>query len=239
MRPLLILKTGSALPDVVARRGDFERWITDGLGLDDDNVEVVDVYRDHEPPAPEETAAVVVTGSAAMVTNRARWSVEAGRWIAEAVDRGVPVLGICYGHQLMADALGGEVGKNPYGREIGTIEVTLTPEGEEDPLLGVLAPAAEVQSTHVESVLVLPPGARLLATSALDPNQAFAIGPRAWGVQFHPEADAEMIRSYVMGRRNVIAREGIDPDALIEATRDSGAGRRLLRRFAEIAGFSP
>lgn len=235
MSPLVIIKTGSALPEVVEERGDFEHWITDRMGVDLEATLVVDVFRDHQPPAPGEVGAVVVTGSAAMVTNRARWSVLAGQWLADVIDRGKPVLGICYGHQLISDVLGGEVGKNPRGREIGTVEVRLTDEGTEDPLFSVLPSDSLVQSTHVESVLSLPPGARRLATSVLDPNQAFAIGERAWCVQFHPEADADVIREYIRLRRHAIEHDGIDPDAVIARTADSTHGSDLLRRFAELS----
>jgi GMP synthase (glutamine-hydrolysing) len=91
-----------------------------------------------------------------------------------------------------------------------------------------------MQSTHVEAVLELPAGARRLASSDVDPNQAFAVGERAWGVQFHPEFDADVVRSYLTARRELLLGEGFDPEALGRASSDSPHGAALLRRFAAL-----
>jgi GMP synthase (glutamine-hydrolysing) len=173
-----------------------------------------------------------------MVSAREPWSERTGEWLARAVDERTPLLGICYGHQLLAHALGGEVGSNPRGREIGTVEVQLTDEGRLDTLLGILPPRFRVQATHMESVLTLPKGARVLASNAADPHQAFAIGDRAWAVQFHPEADVDAIRGYIEARAEKIREEGLDPDALVAAATDTEHGTTILRRFAELSGVA-
>jgi len=232
--PLLIVKTGSTLPAIATRRGDFEDWILGGMRLDAAAARVVRVDRDEALPSPGEVRGVVVTGSAAMVSDRAPWSERTGQWLARATEAGTPILGICYGHQLLAHALGGRVGMNPRGREIGTIDVTLTEAGERDALLGVLPRRFRVQATHLEAVLELPPGARVLAANALDPHQAFAIDDRCWAVQFHPEADAEIITGYIAARAALIREEGQDPDALIARATDTAHGAAILRRFAEL-----
>jgi GMP synthase (glutamine-hydrolysing) len=144
------------------------------------------------------------------------------------------VLGICYGHQLLAHALGGEVGRNPRGREIGTVVVRGLAPAQRDPLLGVWGAAEPAHVTHLECVLALPDGARRLAESDLDPVQAFAAGERAWGVQFHPEFDADIARAYLAARGDAARAEGLDPDALLAGVRDTPGGPRLLRRFAEL-----
>ena len=81
-------------------------------------------------PDPRSVRAVVVTGSAAMVTSREPWSERTAAWLCETVEVKTPVLGICYGHQLLAHALGGRVEDNPQGRHIGTVDVTLTDAAE-------------------------------------------------------------------------------------------------------------
>jgi GMP synthase (glutamine-hydrolysing) len=144
------------------------------------------------------------------------------------------VLGICYGHQLLAQALGGTVGRNPNGREIGTVEVRSLASAARDPLLGSWGAAGPAHVTHVESVLALPDGAVRLAESDLDPVQAFAVGERAWGVQFHPEFDAPIVRAYLEARRDKVRGEGRDPEALLGQIRETPGGPRLLRRFAEL-----
>ena len=236
-RPLLVVKCGHTLPALRAERGDYEDWIVAGMGLAPGRARVVDVSLGAEPPAPAEVGAAVLTGSSAMVSERAPWSERTAEWLRAAVAQGLPVLGICYGHQLLAHALGGRVARNPRGREIGSIEVETLPAARDDALLSALPPRLLVQATHVESVLELPPGARGLASSARDPHQAFAVAPRAWGVQFHPEFDAPLIRGYLEARRELLAREGLDAAALLAGVRDSGDGRALLSRFAALAGL--
>jgi GMP synthase (glutamine-hydrolysing) len=234
MRRALIVKTGGTLPELRARRGDYEEWIAAGMGLAREEVDVVVVAEGEPLPAPETTAGVVVTGSSAFVSERESWSERTGEWLARALDHGTPVLGICYGHQLLAHALGGKVGRNPRGREIGTVEVRRLAPAQRDPLLGSWGAAEPAHVTHVESVLALPEGAVRLAESDLDPVQAFRVGERAWGVQFHPEFDADTVRAYLAARTEKVRAEGLDPEALDAAIRETPVAARILRRFAEL-----
>jgi GMP synthase (glutamine-hydrolysing) len=232
---VVIVKTGSAEPGVRARRGDFEDWIRAGLALPQGELSVVDVSRGEALPAARSVRGVVITGSAAFVSEREPWSVATEAWLRPVVGAGTPVLGICYGHQLLAQAFGGRVGPNPRGREMGTVAVDLAPAIRgRDPLLGGLPERVVVQTTHVESVLALPEGAIRLASNETDANHAFAVGPRAWGVQFHPEFDADVMRGYVRERAGILRAEGLDPESLAAATRESPHGAAVLRRFGEI-----
>lgn len=231
----LIVKTGDALPSVIDERGSYDDWIAAGMGLPRRDVEVATVYEGAALPDPAAPIGAVVTGSSAFVTEAAPWSERTGAWLRRAVEAGTPVLGVCYGHQLLARALGGEVGRNPRGREIGTVLVRLEAAASDDPLLAGFPPTLRVQATHLESVLSLPPEARLLASSDLDPHAAFAVGERAFGVQFHPEFDADVIREYIRARREPMREEGLSPDALLAAAVDSPYGTALLRRFRELA----
>jgi GMP synthase (glutamine-hydrolysing) len=236
VKRVIVVKTGSTLPGIRARRGDFESWIVQGLGLPSSQAEVVAVAEGAPLPDPGAPAGIVVTGSSAMVSAREPWSERASAWLASAVRAGTPVLGICYGHQLLAHGLGGRVGPNPRGREIGTIRVRVAPEARQDALLGALPPLTFAHATHLEAVLELPPGARRLAESDVDPNQAFAIGTRAWGVQFHPEFDADVMRGYLEGRRALLRDEGLDADRLLAEVREAPEAAALLRRFAALLG---
>jgi GMP synthase (glutamine-hydrolysing) len=237
MRRFLIVKTGTTVSNVVAQRGDFEAWITRGLGVPEADIDVCRVHQEAALPALSELGAiagVVVTGSPAMVTERLPWSERTAAWLREAVNAEVPVLGICYGHQLLAHAFGGRVDDNPRGRHIGTVDVALNDLGALDPLLGALGPVLHVAVSHRQSVLELPKEATLLATADRDPNHAFSIGKRAWGVQFHPEFDADIVRGYVSARRDLINAEGLDASAIELAARDTDHGPRVLRRFAAL-----
>jgi len=232
--PFLILETGQPAPPL-RRYGGFPHWIRVAAGLAADEAVAVDVEGGDELPGREGFAGVIVTGSKAMVTDREPWSERSAAWLRGAAEAGMPVFGICYGHQLLAHALGGEVGDNPAGRQMGTIEVGLLPAAGEDPLFDGLPDPFAAQATHLQSVLRLPEGATLLATSAGDPNHAFRWGEAAWGVQFHPEFSTAHMRGYLHARRDALAREGRDPRAMIAAVSAAPRAREVLRRFVREA----
>lgn len=233
MARLLILKTGSTYPDIRQQFGDFDRWFLRHLATDE--VTVCDVTREPPPAALSEWQGVVVTGSPAMVTDREAWSERAAAWLRKAVDERIPVLGVCYGHQLLAHAFGGRVGFRDQGRESGTFQVRLTPEGQRDPLLGQLPPLFPAHLTHAQSVLELPSEAVLLARSDGEPYQAFRIGRHAWGVQFHPEFTDQVMAAYLETQAPGLREEGQDPRQLQSAVRPTPEATGLLARFAGYA----
>lgn len=231
--PVLIVKTGEALPGLRERRGDYEDWLAEGLaGVL--GIEVRDVRSGAALPEPTAPRAVLVTGSSALVTDREPWSEGTGRWLAAVARHGTPMLAVCYGHQLLAQALGGEVGDNGGGREIGVVEVHLTEEASEDPLFEGMPSPLRVSSSHQQSVLSLPDRTRRLASNAASANQAYRFGERAWGVQFHPEWDHEVIRAYLEARAKTLRGEGLDPQALLDAITPSDHGRAILERFGSM-----
>ena len=231
---LYVIKLGSTLPDLAVRMGDFEDWIIRGMGVAREVVVVVDPTRGEALPDPAEVAGAVLSGSHAMVTGNEPWSERTAVWLCDAVALGVPVLGICYGHQLLAYALGGEVGDNPLGHELGTVTTHLTSDAASDPLLGGLGPTITVHASHAQTVLRLPDGATCLATSAMDRHMAFSLGGSAWGVQFHPEFDAEVGRAYIEAEAAVLAAENQDPVALLASCVDGPVGSTILSRFAAL-----
>jgi GMP synthase (glutamine-hydrolysing) len=240
VKPVLVIKTGSTVPNVRERRGDFEDWIELGLAMSSTPVETASIFEGDALPEPSTLAGIVITGSSAMVSEREAWSERCASWLPGAIEAGIPTLGICYGHQLLAHALGGEVGRNPNGREIGTIEVDLR-AAEGDALLGAFAPGADFHASHVESVLALPPGATRLGSNAIDPNHAYRVeapGVRAWGVQFHPEFDADVMRGYLEARRELLEAEALDVGSLMARTRETPAGWALLARFGTLVEAS-
>src|SRR5690348_9614466 len=118
MSKLLLLQVGSTFEQVAVTRGDYDLWFRGAFGLPEGDVEVVRVFEGAPLPAGHAYRAMVVTGSAAMVTDREPWSVATAEYLLEALERNVPILGVCYGHQLLADALGGRVANNPRGRQV-------------------------------------------------------------------------------------------------------------------------
>jgi GMP synthase (glutamine-hydrolysing) len=136
--------------------------------------------------------------------------------LAEAVQEGVPVLGVCLGAQLLARALGAEV-RTGAAPEIGWLEVAPTPAADGDPVLGHLSRPASVFQWHVDE-FELPSGASRLATSAAYENQAFRDG-ETWGVQFHPEVDFDQFEIWIGNHPGAAAANGIDEGELRAAVR--------------------
>jgi GMP synthase (glutamine-hydrolysing) len=132
--------------------------------------------------------------------------------LREAVDDGVPVLGICLGGQLLARALGAEV-RPAEQPETGWLPVEATPEAADDPLLAHLHQPVGVYQWHLD-VFDLPAGAVRLARSDQSENQAFRYGERAWGLQFHPEVDAPLFAGWMQNYADAPARQGLDQGAL-------------------------
>jgi GMP synthase (glutamine-hydrolysing) len=192
-----------------------------------------------ELPAVGSADGVILTGSPAYVRDEEPWMVRMQERARQLVLAGVPTLGVCFGHQILGEALGGRVERNPWGREIGTTKLGLTTP---DPL--VFRPGHDsaqelVQMSHLDSVISLPERAEVLARTELEPFAAVRYGPRTWGVQFHPEMDDEIIRHYLMSREEVVRAEGLNFADILSSVRDDGYGARMLERFFELVRRGP
>ncbi len=233
--PLVIVKLGDTFPHLREARGDFEHWIADGLGATSLPLLVLDPRLGDSLPSPDTIAGVVVTGSHAMVSHREPWSERTAQWLTTLVAHGTPLLGICFGHQLLAHAMGGEAGDHPGGTEIGTVEIGLTEAARTDALMRGLPAHFDAHAAHQQSALRLPEDAVLLASNAYEPHQAFRLGERAWGVQFHPEFDAASMRAYVDSMADALSSKGVDVAALRDRVKATAIAAQLLGRFAHIA----
>jgi GMP synthase (glutamine-hydrolysing) len=235
LKQIALIKTGCTIEQIKPSHADFEDWFADGMGVSD--LLQIDVFRHESLPAPENLAGIVITGSPAMVSARLDWSERTARWLRQAVQRNTKVLGVCYGHQLLAHALGGIAGPNPAGRQIGTIDSQLIDNMDNDPLLGHLPKQFSAQTSHAEVVLDLPPGAQRLATSPLDDNFAIRFAENAWGVQFHPEFSAPVMSDYIHYRADDLREEGLNPEQLKANVTETEEAGSVLRKFVELLQF--
>ncbi len=229
-KPIGLIKTGRTLPTLCRSHGDFEGMFRNLL--DGHPVTLVSVFDGEPLPDPEELCGAIITGSPRMVTERSAWMLAIEQWIRERVAETLPLLGVCFGHQLIAQALGGKVTINPAGRQIGTVRVTRN-ESASDPLFQRLPISFWAQTTHLESVVELPPNAIRLAATQRDSNHAFRYGERTWGVQFHPEFDAQTVNAYLDERKGEIQAEGMDWEALRDTTHDETHGANIVHAFLE------
>jgi GMP synthase-like glutamine amidotransferase len=190
------------------------------------------------PPALGGYDAVMTFGGAQNAGDGAKWIDRERSVIVDAIARQVPLLGICLGAELVAEAAGAEVRRSTVP-EIGWCRVELTPEGARDPVLGGAPAAFDAFQWH-SFEFTLPDGATELARSAVC-SQAFVLG-RTWSIQFHPEvtlADAERWIDDYRSDPDAVAI-GLDPEDLRAQTRErAGAwgelGRTLCALFLEAA----
>ncbi len=236
--PFLILETGQPVASM-RRHGSFPHWIRVAARLGRDEAVVANVERGDPLPPRAGFAGAIITGSGAMVTDRHDWSERSADWLRDAAHAGLPLFGICYGHQLIAHALGGEVGYNPAGREMGTIDLELHPHAENDPLFAGLPAQFPAQATHLQSVLRAPEGARVLAKSQQDAVHAYRWRDHVWGVQFHPEFSGTHMRGYVRARHDALASEGRCAKQLSRGISAAPHARKVLRRFVRHARTLP
>ncbi len=175
--------------------------------------------------------------------DRFPWLAPTRLLVAETVAEGVPFLGVCLGHQLAAVALGGTVAPNPEGIATGLTPVVLTEAGGADPLLGAVRSGDLAVQWNEDIVTALPPGAAVLATAADGSVQAARFGPRAWGVQFHPEVSPEIFDSWTVAgpKADEPRADGVDIVFAATAVRAARAQLRrawrpLAERFARVVG---
>lgn len=231
---ILIVKTGDTFPDLIGPFGDFEDWIRQGLGEGDHHVQVIDAPAFEPLPDPGTFSGAVIAGSHAMVTQNLDWSLRVETWLSLVVTAGTPVLGICYGHQLLAKAMGGKVDFHPEGLEIGTASITLTADALSDPLLQGLPKVFNAHTCHSQTVLSLPPGAVILAKNTHDRHHAFRLGHAAWGVQFHPEYTPDIMTGYIRNMSPMIQALGKDPAQVQQQVTPTPLAVQVLERFAAL-----
>ncbi|HVQ95219.1 MAG TPA: type 1 glutamine amidotransferase [Mycobacteriales bacterium] len=201
--------------DGLGRLGD---WLREA-GL------LLDVLRPDQgqavPAALDGYAAVIVLGGA-----MSAWDDAAAPWLPATRDllraataAGVPVLGVCLGAQLLASALGGRVERGGSGPEIGPALIAKRDVAAHDRLFRPVPFTPDVLQWHWDAITSLPPDATLLASSTRYPHQAFRVRERTWGVQFHLETTADMVRRWAAEDAAALADVGIDVAALL-ARRD-------------------
>jgi GMP synthase (glutamine-hydrolysing) len=232
MPKLLVIKTGSTMPALNAQCQDFEHWLVRSMDWPLDATQVVDVSQGEVLPPWRAIDGIAITGSHAMVTEQHDWSETTAEWLAIAAHQQIPTMGICYGHQLLAYALGGQVDFNPQGREVGSIDITLTPAAQDDPLFTDLPESILVQLSHRQAVLTLPTDVTHLASSAMAAHQAFRYGEQVWGLQFHPEFDPDVTRAYVRYAKAALIEEGQDAAAIEANVQPTPIGPKIMQRFA-------
>ncbi len=201
----------------------------------------VDVWRTFEDPAPKSLGAydaVVLMGGVAMPDedDRYPWIPPELRLLREGLERELPMLGVCFGGQILARAADAAVG--PGTTEQGWFDIGLLPDGEFDPLIGPLGVGYRAFEWHHYN-FEMPPNAVPLAINAAG-NQAYRVGRAAWGLQVHIEVDRKTVEWWMDVGASNLDEHGVDKDALRADTEalvehNERVAANLARRFVEIA----
>jgi GMP synthase (glutamine-hydrolysing) len=193
-------------------------------------------------PSVDGYRAVLVFGGAMNVDQEDRypWLAREKKLLRDLVERRVPILGVCLGSQLLAEAAGAAPGRAGEP-EIGWCEVELTPEGREDPVVGPLEDRFEALQWHSYEA-PLPADATALARSRVC-LQAYRLDGSSWGIQFHAEVALADFESWIADYRSDpdAVRIGLDAERFRAQTRDRIAawnrlGAGLCGRFLDVAG---
>lgn len=236
---ILILKTGELPRQVTQRHGPYEQAFINLLG-EEERLVVADARKE---PLPEpEYRGVIVTGSASSVYDGNKWIRKSEDFLRRMADREIPIYGICFGHQLVAQAFGGRVERCPQGWELGTASISLNPAGRNDPLFTGLPVEFSAQQTHGDVVTELPAGAISLAQNSHWHIQAFKLGERIWGTQFHPEFTPGIMAGLVHSLTSVLPPEvfpncpadGPVKDWFLSNLRDTPQAQGCLRNFVKL-----
>lgn len=234
-KPLLIIeceRLSRTDRELFTAVGDMAAMFQRALRSTECSTVVVDASGGDALPPIGSVAGVIVSGAAAMAADADPWIRRLGDWLEEACAAELPVLGVCFGHQLLGLRLGGTVAPNPHGPEYGIVPITLGAAAADDLLLAGLPHRLTVSSAHYQNVSTLPPGAVELARGASG-MQAIRYRSRCWGVQFHPEFDRETTARLC----EIIEQRASASGHHVVTSKDTGPDRHaadVIRRFVEI-----
>ena len=198
-----LLQCGYVAPAVAATHGDYPELFADLLAPHGVALTTFDVQRQ---PLPEDLGSLdgwLVSGSADSAYDPLPWIAPVEDLLRRAVSDRVPLVAICFGHQLLAQALGGRVVRAPAGWGAGVHRYEVV--GPTRPWM--VPPAAEgprLIASHQDQVVALPKGAEVVARTDHCPYAAFQVGPRALALQPHPEFTAGLSRDLLELRRDRI-----------------------------------
>jgi GMP synthase (glutamine-hydrolysing) len=232
MKPILILKTGSTFSSIAHEHGDFEDWIIAASGEAPGLFVVADGVEE-SVPALDQLSGIIITGSHLMVSDGGPLVELWSQLLRDAVVRRLPLLGVCFGHQLLAHALGGVVTDHPGGVELGQVEIEMVTASQDDPLFCVLPAKFSAYASHLQSVQKLPADAFVYGGNRFEPHHAVRFAPAAWGVQFHPEFNQRIMRTYIRHQRPRLKSDE-EMESLLNQVEPLPDAGQLLQRFCQL-----
>ncbi len=234
---LLVVKIDSTYPEVINASGDYDVWFRDAIKADELAITVVDVLREDCPDASGFDAIILAGSSHSVNESNPRLTVYRN-WVRELLDVNVPTLGVCFGHQMMASAFGGDVQRHPMGRQFGVADVSISAADTDDYLFRNLGESVTAHACHEDVCIRLPSVAKRLASSAHTEIQSFAIGNFLRAVQFHPEVTTAImteLHDALKTRGLLNSTESDTPLTRLRSAEAQNVGQKILANFIQFA----
>ena len=192
-----VLRAGTALRKTQQRCGDYGQMFVDLFSEPGQRWEVHDVENGDLPVRVNDYDGFVITGSRFSAYDDIAWIRRLQQFIRRIFQDEIPLIGICFGHQIIAQALGGEVRTNPRGWDVGLRKLVPTREAKRFPPWKNAKALPRILECHQDIVSRLPPGAVHLASSELTEFEMYRIGRSVLSIQGHPEFDNETVREII------------------------------------------
>ena len=223
---VVILSAGAGLPEIVGKYGHSSEWIPNILKDCEIEFTIRKVY-ENDFGDINEADAWIISGSKYSVYDDFPWIKELISFVSDLINNKKYILGICFGHQLVAKCLGAEVKKNPLGWELGSYKISLSEDGNKHSLFSGLSDGEIVYASHQDIVCNMKQGMIPLALTD-KANQSFSYGNNIFGVQFHPEFSWNITRKLM----DLRIKKGIKVDSsTLELSKNSF---KVLDNFISI-----
>ena len=196
MKTISVMVAGNTSPSIEKKFNSKKHWYHKYLSKFDIDINFIDIFSNEYTSNSLDADAWIITGSECSVYDHYKWLASFKKLLKNAIISKKPILGICFGHQLLAEVLGGTVEKNPLGWEVGYSQISLTTMGMKSELFNDFEDDFFAAETHQDTVIKLPLNSNLLAENSMG-IQAFEYKKRIWGVQFHPEFDNSIMDAYI------------------------------------------
>ncbi len=230
MKNVVIYSNGPGLPEIVKEYGHSSNWIPNIVNNNKVNFIIKKAY-ENDFDSDIKADAFILTGSKYSVYNKSPWIEELKKHVKKLIHENNYILGICFGHQILADCLGAEVIKNKLGWELGSYKINLSEKGLQSKLFNGFSKQEIVYESHQDTVINIPSNLDILASSKKS-NQSFSYNDKIYGVQFHPEFSKEVTRKLMDLRiENGVS---VDSNVLLNAEKSS----LVLSNFLNIIGVN-
>lgn len=234
-KTIIILETNPPSP-IFDNKPAYALWFKTILKKFDKKVKIIiyNVVAGKYPEKLDGVVGIIITGSVNEVYENTNWMEKTKNFVKKIIEKKIPLLGVCFGYQLVAQMFGGKVERNPKGREIGTCLISLENEAIKDDLFLNIPKKFKVQESHVSAVTVLPKKAIRLAGNNYG-TQAFRIkNQKIWGVQFHPEVTPDDLKKVIKFRQNILLSEGLDARKIYAEVTLTKDAQKILQNFLNI-----